>query len=129
MKKFLTLLFLMLLASTGIKAQTEFISEMCVINVKSASNLSDVTNNAISKGWKIVTNDAGQYADFSNSAGSDSWYIYLGYKTTTDWTKAVKMVGVLHQTTPANANWTIVPAYSNTSAKFASNPPARRLAH
>lgn len=99
------------------KAQTEFISEMCVINVKDASNLSAVTNNAISKGWKILTNDAGQYADFSNSAGSGSWYIYLGYKTTTDWTKAVKMVGVLHQTTPANSNWTIVPAYSNTSGK------------
>lgn len=117
MKKLLTLILLMLLGSTGIKAQTEFISEMCVINVKDPSNLSAVTNNAISKGWKIVTNDSGQYADFSSSAGSGSWYIYLGYKTTTDWTKAVKMVGVLHQTTPANANWTIVPAYSNTSGK------------
>lgn len=117
MKKILALLLLILAGSAGMKAQTTttFIGEMCVINVKDASNIKAVTDDAINKGWKILTNDAGQYADFSNSAGSDSWYIYLGYKTTTDWTKAVKMVGVLHQTTPANANWTIVPAYSNTS--------------
>lgn len=63
---------------------TTFIGEMCVINVKDASNIKAVTDDAISKGWKILTNDAGQYADFSSSAGSDSWYIYLGYKTTTD---------------------------------------------
>ena len=115
MKKILALLLLILAGSVGMKAQTTFIGEMCVINVKDASNITAVTNEAISKGWTIVKDSNGKYADFSDTAGSDSWYIYLGYKTTTDWTKAVKMVGVLHQTTPANSNWTIVPAYSNTS--------------
>ena len=115
MKKILTLLLFILAGSVGMKAQTTFIGEMCVINVKDKSNVAAVTNEAISKGWSIVKDSNGEYADFSDTARSPSWYIYLGYKTTTDWTKAVKMIGVLHQTTPANSNWTIVPAYNNTS--------------
>lgn len=117
MKKILALLLLILAGSVGMKAQTTFIGEMCVINVKDKNNVADVTNEAISKGWSIVTDKNGNYADFSDTAGSPSWYIYLGYKTTTDWTKAVKMIGVLHKTTPANSNWTIVPAYNNTTGK------------
>lgn len=117
MKKVLTLFILLLVGSVSTMAQTTFISEMCVINVQSKSDTAAVLTNARGKGWKILLNSSNKPADFSETAGSESWYIYIGYKTTTDYTTAIKSIVARASNTVAPSGYSIVPAYNNTSGK------------
>lgn len=117
MKKFLALFILLLAGSVGMMAQTTFISNLCVINVDSKSDTAAVLTNARSKGWKILLNASNKPADFSENAGSASWYIFIGYTTTTDYAAAIKTIVARASSTTAPTAYTIVPAFANTSGK------------
>lgn len=109
MKKILALLLLILAGSVGMKAQTTFISDLCVINAETKNDTTTVLSYARSQGWKILLNSNNKPADFSENAGSPSWYIYIGYKTTTDYSKSIKQVKARKSMT-APSGWNIVPA-------------------